>query len=302
MNLKLSPIKTEDLPAITEIAKTSLPYDPISEPLIHEKIFEEPAYDAELTIKVENDGEIVGFLAGHVADIFDKRCGMIKLLAVAPQHRLGGIGSIMLETFESKAKEKGAQVSRTMDSIPNFLMPGIDPRYTPALILFERRGYKHVDERINMYCSLAGLDTGTEELEARAAQKGLVVRRAVESDRDALNDFLSGEFESWKAECAATFKNDPISLFVGCDGDKIIAFAAYDANNRNTGWFGPMGTNPNYRGSKLGEITLKKCMAAFQEQGKDHSIIPWVGPVGFYSRTVGAFIERLFWVFEKPLT
>lgn len=301
MNVTLEALAESDLRDITQIAAISLPYDPISANLVHEKIFGEALYESELAFKAVVDDRIVGFLAGHVGERDGHRSGIIKIMAVAPPYRCRGIGSQLLSTFEERSQKHDAETVRTMDSIPNYLMPGIDPRYTPATILFERRGYTKLEENINMLAELDGLDLSTDDLEAKAQAAGLIVRRAVPDDWSSLETMLKEHFPPWLAECAETFRNDPISLFIGVEGSKVVAFAAYDANNKNAGWFGPMGTDPAYRSHKLGEVTLKRCLRAIRDQGHCTSIIPWVGPIGFYSRTVGAAIDRVFWVYEKKL-
>ena len=81
----------------------------------------------------------------------------------------------------------------------------------------------------------------------------------------------------------------------------MIGFAAHDANNVGTGWFGPMGTAPEFRGRRIGEVLLKRCLADTRAQGLTQATIPWVGPTEFYERTVRARITRRFVRLEKRL-
>lgn len=301
MTLELLTLQEADFDTISAIAKEALPYDPISSALVREKILEEPSYEPEMALKAVVDGTIVGFMAGHVDERREHRGAYIKIFAVDEAHRRQGIGSALLEAFEERAKARGAEKIHTLDSIPNYLAPGIDPRYTPATLLFERRGYTKVEENIDMISHLGGLDLDTSALEEKAGAHGLIVRRATEADRDSLYELLDANWKVWRYECDNAYRNDPVSLFLGLEGEKVVAFAAYDGNNRGTGWFGPMGTEPEYRCHKLGEITLKRCLSAIRESGLESSVIPWVGPIGFYSRTVKATIDRVFWVYEKTL-
>jgi hypothetical protein len=66
-------------------------------------------------------------------------------------------------------------------------------------------------------------------------------------------------------------------------------------------WFGPMGTAPGAQLSGIGGILLRRCLADQRAAGHTRVQIGWVGPVPFYSRTVGAYIERVFFLYRKQL-
>jgi GNAT superfamily N-acetyltransferase len=107
-------------------------------------------------------------------------------------------------------------------------------------------------------------------------------------------------------EVQQAFCNQPISVHIAFregtpHNGHVVGFAAYDANNRGTGWFGPMGTEPEYRGQGLGRVLLLRCLGDLHAQGRSWSTIPWVGPVGFYQQHAAAELDRTFVRLEKQV-
>jgi hypothetical protein len=108
-------------------------------------------------------------------------------------------------------------------------------------------------------------------------------------------------FKGWISEVSNSFANDPVSLHIALIEEEIIAFSAYESNNRGTGWFGPMGTSEAARGKGVGGILLLRCMKDLKNLGFEKSIIPWVGPIPFYMHYVNSKVKRVFWRYEKLL-
>ncbi|HQQ01071.1 MAG TPA: GNAT family N-acetyltransferase [bacterium] len=295
--MDLKPISYADLPALTEIARESLIYDRITASIIGEKIFEEPHYRPDFALKVLDNEQIVSFMVGHVDE---EKTGWIKVFATHPKSRRRGYAKALLKELEGRFRLEGASKIRTMDCVPNYLSAGVDPRYTEAIALFERNGYTKVDDRVDMLCPL-DQDLSTEQEEERLARMGLTVRRITEADQDSLFDMVEKHWPSWRYECRNGIQNNPSSIHVAVDGDRVAAFSVYEGNNKGIGWFGPMGTDPEYRGRKIGEVLLKRCLADIRGLGHQEAIIPWVGPIPFYLNTVNAHVFRVYWVYEKNL-
>jgi mycothiol synthase len=95
--------------------------------------------------------------------------------------------------------------------------------------------------------------------------------------------------------------NHPVSVHVAVVDGIVKAFSAHSANNTGTGWFGPMGTHPDLRGKGVGSILLKRCLEDLKHAGHSQAIIPWVGPIAFYSHFCGAVVDRVFWRYEKVI-
>jgi predicted N-acetyltransferase YhbS len=62
-----------------------------------------------------------------------------------------------------------------------------------------------------------------------------------------------------------------------------------------------MGTAPNAQGQGIGGVLLRRCLGDLRAAGYGEAQIGWVGPVPFYSGAVGAYIDRVFFLYRKEL-
>ncbi|MFD0784037.1 GNAT family N-acetyltransferase, partial [Micromonospora azadirachtae] len=58
---------------------------------------------------------------------------------------------------------------------------------------------------------------------------------------------------------------------------------------------------PAAEGSGIGGVLLRRCLRDQRAAGHDSAQIGWVGPVPFYSRSAGARIERVFFLYRKQI-
>lgn len=285
----IRPLRPGDAPELLELWNRSVRFDPLSASVLHEKVWDDSGAGL-----VWDDGGLQGFCYAVWRPANGR--GYVKLLCVAPEFRRTGIATQLLAKAEVYLAGRGAPVVRVCESNPNYLVPGLDPRYTAGVLFFEKHGYVKVAETYNMRCQLAGQEFST------VAPPGLTVRRAEFGDQASVLELIVEHFPAWHSEVLSMFANDPISLHLAFKDGKLAAFSGYDGNNRGTGWFGPMGTDPKLRGLGAGGVLLRRCLVDFQEQGLQDCVIPWVGPYRFYSQNSGAYIDRVFWRLEKRLT
>ena len=196
---------------------------------------------------------------------------------------------------------RGVKRIGVANSPPNYTWSGLDPRYTSAYVFLERRGYRRTREAFDMTCDLTAREWDTADEEERLASEGIAVRRAGREDLGPALDHVRRHFPHWAREVATCFRRDPISLHIAAESETVVGFSAYDANNLGMGWFGPMGTDPEYRKKGIGKVLLWRCLADQKRQGHKTAIIPWVGPLTFYYRHCGAVVSRIFWQMEKAL-
>lgn len=293
-------IDAADLPAIHELARGALPLDSFSRALLAEKLLEKRRpreFDWQVFV-AEEQSRMVGFMQSVARPVAGK--AWIGLFAVAADARRRGIASTLLQHAQ---QHWPANVTETeVLAIPcNYFTPGLDPRYTEALCFLERRGFERFRDCVNLTADLSQhFDTAAEE--QRLAAAGITVRRAAADDDGLLAAFFAEHFgDDWRFEASLAMNNGPPTLHLALEEDRIIAFSAHSTQNREWGFFGPMGTAPAARGLGLGRVLLWHCLNDMRAAGHRTAVIPWVGPIAFYQQWANCRVERVFWRYRLPL-
>ncbi|GAA0814945.1 GNAT family N-acetyltransferase [Spirilliplanes yamanashiensis] len=249
-------------------------------------------------------GRVVGVVLGSISHRSDE-VGHVDLLAVDPDHRRRGIGRALVGRVEGALSGLGAGEILFAGNAPYYAWPGIDVRYTPAVCAATAMGYENDQTAWNMTADLT-YDASpalrpTAEAEMRLADGGISVRAAVAADAPALAAFTLAHFgEGWTGEVTHSLGRDRAGCHLAADAQgAILGFAAYGSSRPS--WFGPMGTSPAARGSGIGGVLLRRCLADQRANGVTRAQIGWVGPVPFYSQAAGARIERVFFLYRKQL-
>ncbi len=288
-----------DLGETSAFLQHNLIYDTLPTSLLEEKLTADPFADPDLCFTSYENWNITGFIFCVRRSVRGKEYGYIKLMAVEKQARRNKTGTKLFREAEKELIRKGAKIIRWGDSPFNYFMPGIDPRYTAAYCFATKMGFRKFDEAINMFVDLKSSSWETMKEEERLAKLDIQVRRALHDDWDGIDELLSNEWDLWKHEVNVAMRDNPPSVHIALKNNKTLAFSVHNGNNRGTGWFGPMGTHPDLRGTGIGAVLLKRCLSDMRKQGHQYATIPWVGPVSFYAHHVGAVIERVFWRMEK---
>ena len=302
--MTLRPLRPDDDGAALALWNRAAAFDPLHPALFREKVWGEPVGTALAAVA---GGALVGLGVGVLWPTPDALRGSIRLLAVEPERQRGGVGTALLQALEADLAGRGATVLRIGEAAPNYLTPGIDVRYDAGLAFAAARGYREIGEAINLGVDLAadphagrgGTPWDTSADEARLRAEGVEVRRARADDRPALGRLLDANWPAWHAEADRALTATPPTLHVALRGGEVLGFAAFDANNVGTGWFGPMGTDPEARGLGIGAILLRCCLADLARAGRDRATIAWAAALPFYERACGATVERRFRRVEK---
>ncbi len=276
-------------------------FDFFTEELLKNKLNEDPRWNPETTLVAKIDSIIIGFMQGIEQTIRGLKYGFIKLMVVNKTFRRQHIATKMYMQLENYFREKSTDIVRFYDTPLNYYMPGIDPKYTPAVCFVQKLGFKKFEDSFNMTVSLEQDFSVENELEL-LKNEAIEVKRADENEKNELLEFAKIEWELWQNEILEAYKNEPIAVHIAKLNGQIKAFSLHTANNKGLAWFGPMGTHTDMRGKGIGSILLKLCLQDLKNQGHKTAVIPWVAPTAFYSHYVGAQITRVFWRYKKELT
>ncbi len=299
--MKMRQLRDSDIEALLALWNRNMRYDQLTPELLEEKVWDDNDFSEELALVVEHENTIIAFIMGLIRNGMPEKAGFIKLLVVDEKFQRRGIGSRLVKEVEQRLKAGGAPVVRVCESAPNYLNPGIDARYTRGMVFFEKQGYERIGETWNMEADLSRESFDTEAEEQRLAGQGIEIRRAIMGDWEDLETLLQRHWPAWIEEVQRSLLNYPISLHLALVDGRVVAFSAHDCNNFRTGWFGPMGTDPDYRGKGIGGVLLRRCLKDIKEQGHRFATIPWVGPIAFYLHYAGAEISRVFYRYQKTL-
>jgi GNAT superfamily N-acetyltransferase len=297
--MNIRPLTRGDATALLEVWNRAATYDPMTARLLQEKIWDDPDFSESLAWAIESAGQLVAWIVGVFRPVVPTPLGFVKLLAVEPAQHGQQTGSLLLKQVEELLVQQGAKEIRIAESAPNYLTPGVDQRYTQGLSFFKWHGYEPFAEAQNLSVDLTVEDYDTRLAEEKLLARGIVVRRATADDRPTLVNFLEAHWPAWRDEVGCTYAGNPISLHLAWEDDKVISFSAYHGNNVGTGWFGPMGTDPAYRGRGVGAVLLRHCLRDLKQSGLAGATIPWAAHIGFYEQHAGARRDRTFQRFRK---
>jgi mycothiol synthase len=260
-----------------------------------------------LTVIAESGNEIIGVCYGSIRPLAAGCRGHVELLAVARAASGRGTGRRLLGEMEARLSERGATEIILGANPPVYLWPGIDVGYTAMTCLADAAGYERYREAVDMAVGLTAdapgaLDLDVSGEERRLSSAGVTVRRAARAEAGLVVDWLrAGPWgqSTWPDEAALALAGEPAGCHVACRDGDYVGFACHGVVR--PGGFGPMGTLPSERRLGIGSVLLKHCLADMRSAGLPRARIGWVGPVRFYSRVVGARIERVYWLYRKAL-
>lgn len=300
MNYSVTIFKPQDLPDLLAFLNANWTYDQITEAVLREKLEGDPDWMPEGALMCRYGNVLIGFMQGVMRHISGTHYAYIKLMAVDKAYRRKGIATLLYAKLEAIFIKNKADVVRIYDVPLNYFMPGIDPRYTPALCWAMRKGFERFGDTSNLDVDLnQNWNTFDEELALKL--DNIDIRRARLDEKAAVLKFVEDKWALWRNEVEEAFKDEQPSIHIALCNGELKAFSAHNGNNKGMGWFGPMGTDPDLRGKGIGAILLKRCLNDMKEMGLAHAIIPWVGPIDFYAWHANARVDRVFWRYEKRL-
>ena len=226
-----------------------------------------------------------------VAAVARADTAFIRLLAVAPHVRRLGHGRALVDAAEQWARDAGCRTMVPGPSAPFYLWPGVDVQWTPALTLFEAAGYRPQGAELNMSCPTSFRVEPPD---------GVVIERVIEDvDAAAVAQFCAEAFPHWRAEVERGIEHAACLVARDVSSGEVAGFCCHSVNR--SGWIGPMATDPRRQRGGVGAALLSAACRDLRAAGHADAEIAWVGPVGFYAKTAGATVSRVFRTLVKPL-
>ena len=125
------------------------------------------------------------------------------------------------------------------------------------------------------------------EAEARVADAGIVVRRAMSPERQIILDFVRDNFyPAWVGEVALGMSQMPVTVWIAVRDGQLLGFACHDTTAK--GFFGPTGVAEVARHQGIGEALLIATLKGMREAGYAYAVIGDPGPVEFYRKRLDA--------------
>ena len=200
-------------------------------------------------------------------------CGdVLRILCVDREHRGRGIGSALLA--DSNAQTIGAEPG-------NYFVAGVPDG--PMVNWLTKRGYAEKSRTHDVWARHSCLADANE---GQTRMSGPPVLAFIEHHFGPI----------WRFEASRA-----LGIFVIEADNDIAGFAAYEANNRGLGTFGPTGVAPQYRNRGYGRALLHACLAELKRLGYERVIIPWTNAIDFYRKSCNAEVAlELVTMIRKP--
>ncbi|MCA9732949.1 GNAT family N-acetyltransferase [candidate division KSB1 bacterium] len=300
--MKIRLLRESDIEDVLSLWNRQVSFDKLTPELLEEKVWDDADFLNELALVVEHNKQVIAFALAVIRPVQEAVVGYIKMFAVDHRFQRNGIASRLLTELENRMTTLEASAVRIAESTPNYLTPGLDPRYTKALVFIEKYGYQRYDEAWLLEADLAAHNFTTKEQETTLAAEGVTLRRGTSRDEKSLADFLQkfGSFSSYP-ELKKALNHEQASLFFALNSQGIIALAAHNTNNYNTGWFGPMRILDEYQDTTIYSALLYLCLRDIKDRGHRFAIIPSMQNVSFYLNQCAAEISRVFYRYEKKI-
>ncbi|MFX0101461.1 MAG: GNAT family N-acetyltransferase, partial [Candidatus Hodarchaeota archaeon] len=194
----------------------------------------------------------------------------LNMFAVHQDYRNQGIGTAMLDELVARLKKKGRNKVRLMGALPQYLFPGLDPRYTKGFCFLRKHGFKKKGERINLL-----YDIPDDFPKPPGKLKDIRYSRATDGDLDELNEFLKKRPGVWAREVQFSLEEKPYTTFIARNQEGVIVgYASHSIGFEET--FGPTEVAKSERGKGIGGTLLKWCVYDLKEMGISQMVIRWV--------------------------
>jgi predicted N-acetyltransferase YhbS len=223
-------------------------------------------------------------------ELGDRTVAFVKLLAVVPAAQRTGLGRSLLATAVDWARAADARALAIGGSAPFYLWPGIDVRMTAMLALAESAHFTPGAVALNMSAPTTFRAPGPD---------GMELRRALGDDDEAATIALCcAHWPHWEAELRRGLEQGSCLVAASSSGE-VTGFACHSVNR--AGWVGPIATDPAHQHKGIAAGLMSEVCRDLAVAGHVEAEISWVGPIGFYSKAMGASVSRTCVTYQRSL-
>ncbi|HBE02808.1 MAG TPA: hypothetical protein DC049_10100 [Spirochaetia bacterium] len=298
---EISFFREDYLDDICGLLNRALPREGFTPNSLQHLIIKDPHFKAEDTIVFMQGKKITGFLSAVIRRLEQSSAGVIKVFAVDPAWQRQGIAGKCFTFIEQRFRAEGVQEIHVGSYRGRtYVFDGLPTACSGAWLFLNKQGY--IREGTSFYMT-AKLDRDysivDDEIAALAAE-GIIIRKALSSDREKLLDWIIDEFGlGWKEATEISFLTEQPTVWICEKNGKISGFANY--NSTFPGFFGPTGIGGTERGRGLGRILLLKCLQDLQKTCTRVRIPTDDKRLSFYHRSADANADIIFWRMKKIL-
>lgn len=229
-----------------------------------------------------------GAAAAVLRTIGGQRLADLLLLAVEPAAQGRGLGHRLLAAVEEWAfDDMGSTAIRAGGWSPFGLWPGVDVRWTRSLCLFEAAGYQAEEVALVLSCPST----------FRApCPEGVEVRRVLQDhDAAAALSWSVRHLPGWHHQIGRAVEHG--SCLLALERGEIAGLVCHSVNR--TGWLGPITVAAGRRGTGIGRALLSAACMDLRAAGQADVPIASPTPIGFFARSAGASVSRVFQCYVK---
>ena len=307
-------MRGDDLADIVEVARLSLPADPVSPEIFARRVFLDQNFSPATALVAERGGHVEGFVTGFVRRYpvedmpDDSSRSWITLFAVRPGSRRRGAATALFDRLEETLREMGKTTVLVGPYVPNWWVPGVDEREYPQAVGFlKARGYAEVARPLSMDSDLVAYrrPPWVSEKESALREAGVCFRDFRPEIIPALFEFLKREFPGdWQRHLRSTCQrilqgeSSPRQVQVAVEDGRVVGFAHYEGER-----FGPFGTAAALRGKGIGAVLLCRTIEAMRETGLHNAYFLWTSDdsARLYASAAGFRESRRFVLMKKEL-
>ncbi|MGB4135712.1 MAG: GNAT family N-acetyltransferase [Microbacterium sp.] len=276
----IRPFRDADADAVVRLWNAAAPHDGISIERFARRVLLDDLFDPRGALVLESPSttgpELLGFALAKAAP--KGRVGWINVLLVHPGHRGRGHGRALLDAALSWLTSpapggRGVGEVRFSDSVPEYLLPGIDrDRYPAGHALLRTAGFEVESRPAAMRIDLSGaveppeLIARRRELEA----EGWRFRYAQLDDVGGLARLAGLIAEDWGALMRDVLRHGlPLERIVVAESPEreVHGWAMHGTYGDSLERFGPYGLHPATRGKGVGAVLLHRTLDAMRTAG-----------------------------------